>query len=382
MPMHNAINFDDLRRLAKRRLPRIAFDFIDGGVEDESGLLRNVEAFRKIRLKPRFLSADVTKRNQTTTLFGKTYALPVGIAPTGLAGLFRHGADMMLAEAARDANVPFVMSGASTGSIEDLARVAREHGWYQLYLARDRKISEDMIRRVADAGLSTLVLTIDVPINSKRERNLRNGFVRPYRVTWKSRFEALLHPEWMLEYLTHGMPHQSNWVRYAQAGASVDDVLEFQSSQMPTPALMSDLDMCRRVFPGKVVVKGVMDPSDAIRAVESGVDGIIVSNHGGRQLDRAPAPIEVLPAIVAAVGPRTTVMYDSGIRRGSDVITALALGAKYVFQGRMTLFGVTAGGKEGATKALDILRDEIDRVMVHIGAPDLKAMGPEFIANV
>jgi (S)-mandelate dehydrogenase len=382
MPQIQAINFDDLRRLARRRLPKIAFDFIDGGVEDENGMARNLEAFRKIRLTPRFMGADVTKRDLSTSLFGRTYSLPVGIAPTGLAGLFRRGADMMLAEAARDANVPFIMSGASTGSIEDLGKLAASHGWYQLYVARDRKISEDMIRRAADAGLSTVVLTIDVPVNSKRERNLRNGFVRPYKVSWKGRIEALLHPVWMMEYLTHGMPHQSNWVKYAPASASVDDVLDFQSQQMPTPVLMSDLEMCRRVFPGKVVVKGVMSAEDAVRVVDAGADGIVVSNHGGRQLDRSPGPIEMLPSVVAAVGTRTTVMYDSGIRRGSDVVTALALGAKYVFQGRMTLFGVTAGGRDGAAKALDILRDEIDRVMVHTGAPNIAAIGPHMVARV
>jgi L-lactate dehydrogenase (cytochrome)/(S)-mandelate dehydrogenase len=374
-----AVNLDDLRKLARRRLPRIAFDFIEGGVEDEVGLDRNTEAFRQIKLVPRFLAADVTKRDQTISLFGRAYSGPVGIAPTGIAGFFRRGADMMLAEAARDANVPFIMSGAATASIEELGRTCREHGWYQLYVAQDRRISEDMIRRVADAGLSTLVLTIDVPVNSKRERNVRNGFTRPYKVSWTNRFEALLHPAWMYEYLTFGVPMQSNWQRYAPADATADQVLEFQSRVFPTPVVMSDVAMCRRLFPGKVVVKGVMDPGDAIRAVEAGVDGVIVSNHGGRQLDRSPAPIEVLPAVAAAVGTRTTVMFDSGIRRGADVVTALCLGAKYVFQGRNTLYGVTAAGKAGATRALDILRDEIDRTLVHIGAPDLASLGPHCI---
>jgi len=373
------INFDDLRRAARRRLPKIAFDFIDGAAEDEDNLARNVAAFRDFRLLPRFLSADVTTRDQTTELFGRTYAGPVGIGPTGLAGLFRPGADLMLAEAARDANVPVVMSGASTALMEDFARVAPEHGWYQLYLARDRNISEDQVRRAADAGLQTLVLTLDVPVNSKRERNLRNGFVRPYRVSWAARCEALLHPAWLAQYLRHGMPYQSNWVKYARPGASVDDVLDFQSSQMPVPVTWADVEMCRRLWRGNFVLKGVMDPGDARRAVEAGVDGVIVSNHGGRQLDRAPAAIEALPGVVDAVGSRTTVMFDSGIRRGADVVTALCLGAKYVFQGRMTLFGVTVAGREGAQKGLAILRDEVDRVMVHIGAPEIAALGPHCI---
>lgn len=381
LSLPNAFNVDDLRRLAKRRLPKIAFDFIEGGVEDEDGLDRNTAAFRAIRLRPRFF-ADATTRDQSVSLFGRTYSGPVGIAPTGLASLFRRGADMMLAEAARDANVPFIMSGAATGSIEDLARVAPQHGWYQLYVARDRKISEDMVRRVADAGLSTLALTIDVPVSSKRERNLRNGFVRPLRLSFRTKLEATLHPAWMLEYLTHGLPTQPNWVRYAPAGATVDEVLDFQTAQMPTPVLWSDVEMCRRLFPGKFVIKGIMDAAEAERAVNVGADGVIVSNHGGRQLDRAPAAIEALPSVVAAVGGKTTVMFDSGIRRGSDVVTALCLGAKYVFQGRPTLYGVTAGGREGAARALEIFRDEIDRVMVHIGATELKALGPDFISRV
>ena len=173
-----AINFDDLRRLAKRRLPKIAYDFIEGGLEDEAGIARNASAFAQYRLVPRYC-VDVTMRDQSASVFGKTYSSPVGIAPTGLIGLFRHGGDMMLAQAARSANVPFIMSATGTGLIEDLGRIAPEHGWFQLYVAKDRGISEDMIRRAREAGLSTLVLTLDVPINSKRERNIRNGFVRP-----------------------------------------------------------------------------------------------------------------------------------------------------------------------------------------------------------
>ena len=382
MTLSNVVNVDDLRKLAKRRLPKICFDFIEGACEDEDGLARNTTAFRDIRLKPRYLVRDVTTRDQTTTLFGQDFSTAIGIAPTGYAALFRYGGDLMLAEAARDANVPFIMSGAGTALIEDLARVAPRHGWYQLYVARDRTISEDMIRRVADAGLSTLVLTVDVPINSKRERNQRNGFVRPLRLSLKTKVEALMHPEWMIEHLTHGMPMMSNWERYAPAGSTSEEVLDFQTQHMPVPVTRSDLDAFRKLFPGKFVVKGIMDADEARAVVEAGADGIIVSNHGGRQLDRAPAPIEVLPSIAEAVVDKTTVMLDSGIRRGADVVTALCLGAKYVFQGRPTLYGVSAAGREGAKKALDIFRDEIDRVMVHIGASDLRSLGPDFIVSV
>jgi L-lactate dehydrogenase (cytochrome)/(S)-mandelate dehydrogenase len=373
-----AINFEDLRRLAKRRLPKIAYDFIEGGLEDEVGIARNEDAFRRFQLVPRYC-VDVNVRDQSALLFGRTYASPVGIAPTGLAGLFRRGGDMMLAEAAREANVPFIMSGTGTGLIEDLGKLAPEHGWYQLYLARDRSISEDMVRRARDAGLSTLVITLDVPINSKRERNIRNGFVRPLKLTLKTRLEACLHPEWMVEYLRLGMPVISNWQRYAPAGASAAEVAEFVSQQTPSPVLWQDVENFRRLWPGKLVLKGVMHPQDAARAAAMGVDGVMVSNHGARQLDRAPSPIEVLPAVVAAVGDRMTVMLDSGIRRGSDIIIALCLGAKFVFVGRHTLYGVAAGGAPGAARALSIFRDEIDRALAQMGAPDLKSLGPQFL---
>ena len=373
-----AINLDDLRKLAKRRLPKIAYDFIEGGLDDEDGLARNEDAFKQYPLVPRY-GVDVTTRDQSTSLFGRTYSGPVGIAPTGGAGLFRRGGDMMLAEAARDANVPFIMSGAATGLIEDLGRLAPEHGWYQLYIARDRKISEDMVRRAAHAGLSTLVITVDVPVSSNRERNRRNGFVRPLKLTLKTKLEACRHPAWLVEFMRLGPPMLSNWQAYAPNGATASEVAEFARSQMPTPVLWQDIEAFRRLWPGKLVLKGIMHPDDATRAAAMGVDGIMVSNHGARQLDRAPAPIEVLPAIHAAVGDKMTVMYDGGIRRGSDVIIALCLGAKFVFVGRPTLYGVVAGGCAGAARAFDIFRNEIDLTMAQMGAPDIKSLGPQFL---
>jgi (S)-mandelate dehydrogenase len=373
-----AVNVDDLRKLAKRRLPKIAYDFIEGGLEDERGVARNEEAFGEFRLVPRY-GVDVARVDQSTTLFGRKFASPIGIAPTGLGGLFRRGADLLLAEAAREADVPFIMSGSSTGLIEDLARTAPDHGWYQLYLAKDRRISEDMVRRAGDAGLSTLAITLDVPVNSKRERNIRNGFVRPLRLTLRTKLEACLHPEWLVDYLRYGMPVLSNWQAYAPKGASAAEIAQFAASQTPSPVLWRDIEAFRRQWPGNLVLKGIMHPEDAVRAAALGVDGIIVSNHGGRQLDRAPGPIEVLPAIHAAVGDKLTLMYDSGIRRGSDVIIALCLGAKFVFMGRPTLYGVAAGGMAGASRALQILKQEVATAMAQLGAPDIASLGPQFL---
>ncbi|QQS11430.1 MAG: alpha-hydroxy-acid oxidizing protein [Rhodospirillales bacterium] len=376
--MDGVVNFEDLRKLARRRLPKICYDFIEGGVEDEIGLDTNVAAFEALRLVPKYL-VDVSTRDQTTTLFGRAYSGPYGIAPTGLAGLFRRGADLMLAEAARDANVPFIMSGSSTASIEDLGKLAPEHGWYQLYTAKDKSISEDMIRRADAAGLSTLVVTVDVPVSSNRERNARNGFGRPLKLSLGTKLEALRHPAWMLEFLRHGTPMFSNWQPYAPKGASADEVADFASKQTPAVLTWKDIENFRRLWPRNFVLKGIMHPDDARRAALSGVDGIMVSNHGARQLDRAPAPVEVLPAIRDAVGDKTTLMLDSGVRRGADALAALCLGAKFVFLGRPTLYGAAAGGTAGAARALGIMRREVDIAMAQMGAPDIASLGPDFL---
>ncbi len=376
--MKGVVNIEDLRKLAKKRLPKIAYDFIEGGTDDETGLVTNEQAFRQARIVPRYL-VDVSVRDQSTTLFGRTYSSPIGIAPTGLAGLFRRGADLMLAEAARDANVPFIMSGSSTASIEDLGKLAPDHGWYQLYSSKDEAISEDLIKRTADAGLKTLVFTVDVPEGSNRERNQRNGWGRPLKLSLATKLEALEHPAWMLEWLRHGTPYFSNWAKYAGPGASAEKVADLVAYQNRAPMTWKHVERFRSLFKGNFVLKGIMHPDDAIRAHSLGVDGIMVSNHGARQLDNAPSPLHVLPAINEAVGDKMTVMFDGGIRRGLDAIIALCMGAKFVFQGRPTLYGVTAGGIPGAKSALGIFRKEIDVSMAQIGATKISDLGPHYL---
>jgi L-lactate dehydrogenase (cytochrome)/(S)-mandelate dehydrogenase len=376
--MKGVVNIEDLRKLAKKRLPKIAYDFIEGGTDDEVGLMTNEQAFRQARIVPRYL-VDVSVRDQSTTLFGRTYSSPIGIAPTGLAGLFRRGADLMLAEAARDANVPFIMSGSATGSIEDLAKLAPDHGWYQLYSSKDEAISEDLIKRTADAGLKTLVFTVDVPEGSNRERNIRNGWGRPLKLSWATKMEALEHPAWMLEWMRHGTPYFSNWAKYAGPGASADKVADLVAYQNRAPMTWKHVERFRQIFPGNFVLKGIMHPDDAIRAHSLGVDGIMVSNHGARQLDNAPSPLHVLPAIRDAVGDKMTVMFDGGIRRGLDAIIALCMGARFVFQGRPTLYGVTAGGVQGAKAALGVFRREIDISMAQMGATRIADLGPHYL---
>jgi L-lactate dehydrogenase (cytochrome)/(S)-mandelate dehydrogenase len=373
--MQGVVNIEDLRKLAKKRLPKIAYDFIEGGTDDELGLATNEQAFQQARVVPRYL-IDVAVRDQSTTLFGRTYSSPIGIAPTGLAGLFRRGADLMLAQAARDANVPFIMSGQSTASIEALAKLAPDHGWYQLYSAKDQSISEDMIKRAADAGLKTLVFTVDIPEGSNRERNIRNGWGRPLKLTWSTKFEALQHPAWMLEWLRHGTPLFDNWAKYAPA-SDADSVADFVASQARAPMTWKHVERYRALWKGNFVLKGIMHPDDAVRAHSLGIDGIMVSNHGARQLDRAPSPLQVLPAIRDAVGDQMTLMLDGGIRRGLDALIALCTGAKFCFVGRPTLYGVTAGGIPGAAMALKIFRREIDISMAQMGATAIADLGPQ-----
>ncbi len=285
----------------------------------------------------------------------------------------------MLAEAAREANVPFIMSGTSTASIEDLAKVAPDHGWYQLYSAKNQAVSEDMIKRVSDAGLKTLVFTVDVPEGSNRERNVRNGWGRPLKLTWATKLEALGHPAWMMEWLRHGTPYFNNWAKYAGEGADANKVADFVAQQNRAPMSWKHVERYRELFKGNFVLKGIMHPDDAIRAHSLGVDGIMVSNHGARQLDISPSPLEVLPTIRDAVGDKMTLMLDGGIRRGMDAVVALCMGAKFVFQGRPTLYGVAAGGVPGAAKALQIFRREIDLTMAQIGAAKIADLGPQFM---
>ena len=388
MRVDRAVNIEDLHRMAKRRLPKIAFDFIEGGLEDERGLETNTSAFHKHCLLPRYL-VDVSVRDQSKTIFGHKYNSPFGISPTGGTSLFRNHADLMLAEAARDANIPYIMSGASNETIEAAAGIAGHNHWYQLYAARRPEINEDMIRRAADAGSGALVLTVDTPVGSKRERNIRNGFANirgglTQALSLKPSIlvEAMSHPGWVAEYFRRGggTPMLGNWQPYAPEGAGADEVYKFTSSVRPFNAqTWKDLERYRQLFPRALVVKGIMDPKDALRAVEVGCDGILVSNHGGRQLDQAPGSLDVLPQIRAAVGDKLTLLLDSGVRRGADILIALCLGADFVFFGRPTLYGAAAGGLAGVKKAIEIFVNEIDLVMGQIGCPSLSNLGPDFL---
>jgi L-lactate dehydrogenase (cytochrome)/(S)-mandelate dehydrogenase len=371
MSIDQALNIADLHRLARKRLPKVVFDYIEGGAEDEVGLAANTAAFAAYKLLPRFLTACGTI-NLETTLFGKRYALPFGIGPTGIAGLFHPDGDKVLAGAARQANIPFVLSGTSSAALEDLPPEAAKNTWYQLYTGRDAKLDEDIVRRARDAGIETLVLTVDSEVRTKRERDLRNGFFAP-RLKLSLLLEALTHPAWVMGYLrSGGRPPFGTFARYA--GANTNRATQtFMMGHLPGLPTWADVARYRKLWPGALVIKGLLDPEDAKRAVEHGANGIVVSNHGGRNLDRAPSPLQMLPLIREAVGGTTTLILDSGIRRGSDIITALCLGAQFVLLGRATLYGLAAGGGAGVRKAIEILRHEVETNGRQMGCADIAA---------
>ena len=382
MNLDRVINLADVRRLAKRRLPPMAFDFIEGGCDDEIGLRKNEAAFEAYQLLPRYL-IDVSKFELATTLAGQKFALPIGIAPTGAAGIFRHDGDRELARAAAAANVPFVMSANSNGSLEEAAAVAPQNTWFQLYGLKDSAITADKVRRAADAGIKALVLSVDVPVSSNRERNRRNGFSLSLRGTPTMALQALTHPGWTMEYFRNGgLPPLKNYSPYAPSGADALTINNFFATLFPAPSLTwSLLDDVRRLWPRTLFVKGLMHPDDAVRAVSGGADGIMVSNHGGRQLDRGPAPIDALPTIRAAVGDRAQITLDGGVRRGADVVTALCLGADAVFVGRPALYGAVVGGSAGVRKVFDILAAELKMVLGQIGCARAADLGPQFIVR-
>lgn len=364
-PLAGALNLDDLRHLARRRLPAILYDYIAGGADDGLCPARNEAAFAALRLVPRY-GVDAPVRDSGATLFGRRWSLPFGIAPTGMADLIRPGADLMLARAAARAGIPFILSGVSNATIEAVATAALD-SWVQIYASRDPEVTFDMVRRAAAAGIKTLVLTIDVPAHANRERDIRAGFVRPYRPTARAAAEALLHPGWLASYLRHGVPPLANWAPYVAPAKGARAIAEAVARLHPCPWSWPLIEAVRQRFSGTLVVKGILHPGDAIRAADAGVDGIIVSNHGGRQLDRSVTPVESFLAIRAAVGGRVVLMLDSGIRRGSDVVAAFALGAAFTFVGRPTLYAVAAAGEAGAARAINILRREIGLVLAQIG---------------
>ena len=357
-------SIDDLGKVARRRLPAAALAYLEGGGEDEHTLRRNRAGFDEVELVPRVL-CDVATIDSTTELFGATLPAPVVLAPVGAPRLFHHEGELAVARAAGRAGLPYAISTVSTFPIERIAAEATGPLWFQLYLWSDRDAARELIGRARDAGFTTLLVTVDTAVRSKRERELRAGVTLPSpTLSARSVLEGATHPAWWWHFLTSDVITFPNLVSPTAAG-TVGGTQAFGSGL--GTLRWEDLTWIRKVWPGPVVLKGIFSVRDARRAVDVGMDGIVVSNHGGRQLDHVAATIDALPRIVDAVGDQLTVLLDSGVRRGSDIVTALALGAKAVLVGRAHLYGLAAGGEGGVAHALDILREELEITMALTG---------------
>ncbi len=358
---------DDFEIAARGRLPRPIFEYIRGGVEDSQSLDANRAAFRRLAFVTRVLR-PISKRSTTTALFGTTWGAPFGIAPMGICALSSYRGDLVLAEAAARANIPFIMSGASLIALEKVVAVNPD-AWFQAYLHYDADKILPMLDRIAAAGYGTLVVTVDTAVGGNRENNIRAGFRTPLRPSLRLAWDGLVRPRWLVgvflqTLLRHGMPHFENSSH--ERGAPVISARAERDYSQRGQLSWRHIQIIRAHWKGRLIIKGILHPEDARMAVDAGADGLIVSNHGGRQLDGAMAPLVALPGVVAAAG-RTPVMVDSGFRRGGDVLKALALGAQFVFVGRPFAFAAAMGGVAGVGRAIDLLRAEIDRNLAMLG---------------
>ncbi|WP_144107530.1 alpha-hydroxy-acid oxidizing protein [Paraburkholderia sp. BCC1886] len=366
----------DYRAEARRRLPRMVFDYLEGGADDESGLRHNRDAFDRWELQPRRLR-DVSRRDQSIELLGKRLPSPLVIAPTGLNGAFWPQGDLALARAAAKAGIPFALSTASNMSIEEVAKGADGDLWFQLYVVH-RNLAKSLVSRARTANYSTLILTTDVAVNGFRERDLRNGFAMPFKPSLRAALDGLSHPRWLWSYLTNGMPQLKNF--------ATDDASDTESQaavlrrQMDASFSWDDLRRLRDAWPGKLLVKGIVTPEDTKLCLEAGADGVIVSNHGGRQLADLPASMDVLAAIADSAGAATVVV-DSGVRRGADVVKAIASGARAVMLGRATLYGLAANGEVGVADVIRMIKDEVDRTLALIGCEAIEKLDRGFVAR-
>ncbi|WP_343806897.1 alpha-hydroxy acid oxidase [Marinobacterium maritimum] len=353
-----------LQDRARRRLPGFVYDYLEGGSGRQSALLRNTGVFDRVDLTPRYFN-DCAAIDLNTQLFGQSFKVPFGVAPIGMDGLICPQAVSHLARSAQQHGCPIVASTFSTSSLEEVARLAGEQAWFQLYPFSDARIESDIIERARKAGYSVLVVTVDVPVGGRRERDMRNGLSLPPRPSLGLCTDLLRHPGWALRQFRHGLPSFSNLHPYKRSSN------DFLPAKVEGDVPWQRLEGFRRRWPGTLVVKGVLHPDDARRCQEIGVDGIVVSNHGGRQLDACPATLEALPAIRQAVGPGFPLLVDSGLRSGLDVARALAAGADFALLGRTFMYAMAALGEAGADHSMRMLKEELENALQMIRCPDI-----------
>ena len=371
-----AFTIEDLRRIAKRRTPRAAFDYTDGAAEDELSLQRARQAFRDIEFHPTILR-DVSNVTTGWDVLGGPVASPFAIAPTGFTRLMHTEGEIAGAAAAARAGIPFSLSTLGTCAIEDLvAAVPQSRKWFQLYMWRDRERSMALVRRAADAGFDTLLATVDVPVSGARLRDNRNGMTIPPTLTLRTVLDAVPHPKWWFDLLT------TEPLAFASLDRWPGTVAEYLSTMFDPSLTFDDLEWIKAQWPGKLVVKGIQTLEDARAAVERGVDGIVLSNHGGRQLDRAPVPFHLLPVVARELGRHTEILVDTGIMSGADIVAAIALGARCTLVGRAYLYGLMAGGEAGVDRAIDILRSGVTRTMQLLGVSCLEELSPQHVTQL
>ncbi|RWI87918.1 alpha-hydroxy acid oxidase [Mesorhizobium sp.] len=386
MSLHGALNISDLRDIAKRTLPRGIFEFVDRGTEDEVSLRETISSFSAVKMYPRPL-VDVSVRSTCTDIFGKEVSFPLIVAPTGAGGLCYYNGELAVARAAEKNHIPCVLALGAIASMERVfASAPNGRHWFQMYMLRDRDLTFEIARRSWSVGFEALVLTVDQPVPSNREYNRRNGFDSPFQINRRAVADALRSPNWLLGVLLRyvllngGMPRHENYPVGFQRAITSDPKL--RTADANDTITWEDVDRFRKVWPGKLIVKGILRVEDAVSCMARGVDGIVVSGHGARTFDSGPTALSVLPRIVDSVGGKVSVFYDSGIRRGSDIAKAVALGADAVLAGRAILYGVAAGGQAGAELAMSILRTELDTTLAYLGCRTVSELSRDAIMDL
>ena len=378
--MKNIACIEDLRALARRKVPRAFFEYVDGGSYNEETLRANRAELEPIKLRQRVM-VDVSERSLATTIIGQKASAPFALAPIGLCGMQYGDGEILSAQAAEEAGLPFILSTMSINSIEQVAEATTKPFWFQLYVIRDRGFSKDILSRAAKAGCSALVLTVDLQVLGQRHRDIRNGMTVPPQIRIKNIIDMATKPEWVFSILKGKSKTFGNLAGHVKGMDDVTSLAQWTNHQFDPALNWKDVDWIKKIWPGKLIIKGILDVEDAKTAVKLGADAIVVSNHGGRQLDGAPSSISALPPIAQAVGSDTEVLFDGGIRTGSDMLRALALGAHACLIGRAYIYGLGAGGKAGVAKAIDILKKELSVAMALTGTTRVSDIGPQVIVG-